>query len=207
MDVRSVLIVDDDDAILYSTSFMLRNAGFSVKTYPDGSSFLNNLDAEQIRTCILLDVRMPGMDGLSVLREIRARGLDMPVIVLTGHGDVSTAVSAMKAGATDFIEKPYKKETLLNSIETAFQLLETGQAQLSQRQAAEAQIGVLTNRERDVLERLTDGLTNKAIAEDLGISARTVEIHRANLMAKLNADTLSAALKIAFAAELGSPDR
>ncbi|MEM8634197.1 MAG: response regulator [Pseudomonadota bacterium] len=204
MDMRNVLIVDDDEAILYSTIFMLRNAGFSVKTYSDGGSFLDDLESLAGQTCALLDVRMPGMDGISVLKEVRSRGVSLPIIVLTGHGDVSTAVSAMKAGATDFLEKPYKKETLLNSIEMGFQLLETSQTQLSQRQAAEARISELTSRELDVLERLTDGLTNKAIAEDLGISARTVEIHRANLMSKLNAETLSAALKIAFAADLGS---
>ncbi|MEM9669132.1 MAG: response regulator [Pseudomonadota bacterium] len=206
MGTRNVLIVDDDEAILYSTSFMLRNAGFSVKTYPDGPPFLDDLDADKEGTCVLLDVRMPKMDGLSVLREVRARGVHMPIIILTGHGDVSTAVSAMRAGATDFLEKPYKKEMLLSSIETAFELIEAGQMKISQHKAAEAKINGLTDRERQVLERLADGLTNKAIAEDLGISARTVEIHRANLMAKLEADTLSAALKLAFAAGLGVSD-
>ncbi|MEM0985249.1 MAG: response regulator [Pseudomonadota bacterium] len=204
MGKRSILIVDDDEAILYSTSFMLRGAGFAVKTYPDGPPFLEDFKNVGENACVLLDVRMPQMDGLSVLREVRAVGASLPVIVLTGHGDVSTAVSAMKAGATDFIEKPYKKETLLQSIETAFHLIEVGQTQMSRRQAAEARIAVLTGREKDVLDRLADGLTNKAIAEDLGISARTVEIHRANLMDKLEAETLSAALKLAFAAGLGT---
>ena len=201
MSSRNIVIVDDDEAIRHSASFMLRHAGFRVKTYPDGISFLNEV-ADIDQACILLDVRMPEMDGLTVLQKLRDDGYGMPVIVLTGHGDVSTAVSAMKAGATDFLEKPYEKASLLDAMNAAFDKMDRGEQEVSLRQAAEARLNALTARERDVLERLVEGRTNKAIATDLDISARTVEIHRANLMTKLEADSLSAVLKIAFSAGL-----
>jgi len=201
---KQVLLVDDDEAIRHSTSFMLRHAGYLVKTFPDGPPFLDAVSSDPKDSCVLLDVRMPQMDGLTVLQTLRDRGYVVPVIILTGHGDVAMAVSAMKAGATDFLEKPYNKAVLTEAIQKAFDMVEAGAAGVTARQAAEGKLLVLTDRERDVLERLADGLTNKAIAKDLNISARTVEIHRANLMSKLEADSLSAALKIAFAAGLGN---
>lgn len=200
---KHVVIVDDDEAIRHSTSFMLRHAGYSVKTFPSGTATLSALPEDPENTCVLLDVRMPDMDGITVLKLLRERGFKVPIIILTGHGDVATAVTAMKTGATDFLEKPYSKGLLLQSIEAAFELLEAGQSAKSSRQEAQGRLQVLTKREHDILARLADGLTNKAIANDLGISPRTVEIHRANVMAKLNADSLSTALKIAFAAGLG----
>ena len=203
MSQNHIIIVDDEEAIRHSTSFMLRHAGYLVKTFPDGPPFLEELTDDPEATCILLDVRMPDMDGITVLKTLRQRGFAVPVIILTGHGDVSTAVTAMKSGATDFLEKPYKKEDLISAIETAFEAIEKGEASLSARQAAEAHIEALTGREKDVLVGLAKGMTNKTIATDLGISARTVEIHRANLMSKLNADNLSAVLKIAFVVGLG----
>lgn len=203
MDKNHIILVDDDEAIRHSASFMLRHAGFIVKTYPDGPPFLKALTQEPLRTCILLDVRMPEMDGLSVLKTLREQGYNTPVIILTGHGDVSTAVDAMKAGATDFLEKPYKKTELMSAIKNAFDLIENGEMLLSAHKAAKARIETLTGREQDVLKALAMGQTNKSIATSLGISARTVEIHRANLMSKLEAETLSATLKIAFAAGLG----
>lgn len=202
MSTSNIIIVDDDEAIRHSASFMLRHAGYTVKTYPDGGSFLDAAD-EIGSACVLLDVRMPEIDGLTVLERLRGRGIDVPVIVLTGHGDVSTAVQAMKLGATDFLEKPYEKARLLAAMEDAFAGIARGDRQLSQETAAKARLEALTAREHDVLERLVDGLTNKAIADDLNISSRTVEIHRANLMTKLDADSLSAVLKTAFAAGMG----
>ncbi len=199
MQERLVYLVDDDEAIRHSASFMLRHVGMTVKTFPDGVSFLSDADRSR-PACVLMDVRMPEMDGLAVLERLRHEGSTMPVIVLTGHGDVSTAVLAMKNGATDFLEKPYEKHALLTAIEQAFERIERGAENAVEEDRAQAKIGVLTARERDVLERLVEGLTNKGIAEDLDISPRTVEIHRANMMAKLEADSLSAALKIAFAA-------
>lgn len=199
---KIVHLVDDDEAIRHSASFMLRHAGYTVKTYKDGVTFLNEAGPEDTG-CILLDVRMPVMDGLQVQAALTEHGIDMPVIVLTGHGDVSVAVQAMKAGAIDFLEKPYEKSQLNAAIEKAFDRIEDKSAHGQRQAEARARLAGLTPRERDVLDRLVEGMTNKAIAEDLNISARTVEIHRANLMEKLEADSLSAALKTAFSAGLG----
>ena len=198
---KRVYLVDDDDAIRHSASFMLRHAGYMVKTFRDGAHFLDNIVADETG-CILLDIRMPGMDGLAVQAELKARGIHMPVIILTGHGDVTVAVAAMKAGATEFLEKPYEKRALLAAIDTAFERLSTQSGDARMKAEAAASIATLTAREKDVLHYLVDGMTNKAIAEALSISPRTVEIHRANLMEKLGAESLSAALRLAFLADL-----
>jgi len=195
-------LVDDDEAIRHSASFMLRHEGFVVKTYEDGVSFLEQLDSKA-RGCVLLDLRMPRMDGLAVQQKLTEKGNDLPVIILTGHGDVPVAVQAMKAGAVDFVQKPYEKQTLLKAIERAFEQMDQEVSNSARAREAKARLTALTAREREVLERLVQGLTNKAIAEDLGISPRTIEIHRANLMMKLEADSLSSALRIAFYAGLG----
>jgi two-component system, LuxR family, response regulator FixJ len=201
-DLRLIHLVDDDEAIRHSASFMLRHAGFRVKTYTDGVAFLDQVaDAE--RGCILLDVQMPGMDGLEVQEALNARGVAMPVIVLTGHGDVAVAVRAMKAGAVDFVEKPYAKQTLVDALTRAFERLEMRRKEDVLAQEARGLIERLTARERDVLTGLVDGQTNKVIAETLDISPRTVEIHRANLMEKMDAPSLSTVLRIAFAAGFG----
>ena len=198
---KTIFLVDDDDAIRHSASFMLRHAGYTVKTFPDGVAFLDQYTPND-HACILLDVRMPVMDGLTVQAKLNERGNTMPIIVLTGHGDVSVAVQAMKNGAIEFLEKPYEKRALLEAIETAFNRIQDEQAQGQLKKEAAARLTRLTPRESDVLKRLVDGMTNKAIAEDLSISPRTVEIHRANLMDKLEADSLSAALRVAFTAGL-----
>lgn len=198
---KRVYLVDDDDAIRHSASFMLRHAGYMVKTFRDGPHFLDNIVADETG-CILLDIRMPGMDGLAVQAELKARGIHMPVIILTGHGDVTVAVAAMKAGAIEFLEKPYEKKALLAAIDTAFERLLTQSGDARMKAEAAASIATLTAREKDVLHYLVDGMTNKAIAEALSISPRTVEIHRANLMEKLGAESLSAALRLAFLADL-----
>ena len=197
-----VHIVDDDDAIRRSAGFMLKTSGFRVQSYESGSDFLKHARSLD-PGCILLDIRMPGMDGLEVQQSLRDAGVLLPVIVMTGHGDVSLAVQAMKAGAVDFIEKPFEKQVLLGAIDL-------GQARLNKRAAdskrgedARSQLNVLTPRELDVLRGLTQGLPNKTIAYDLGISPRTVEIHRSNLMEKLGARSLSEVLRLAFAAGLG----
>ncbi len=205
-DKQVLHLVDDDEAIRHSASFMLRHSGFVVKTYKDGVTFLNEVSSAD-RGCILLDVRMPVLDGLAVQEQLVERGIDWPVIILTGHGDVPIAVQAMKAGAIDFVQKPYEKQSLLASIEKACHSLDHHTTQTEREREANARLSVLTGRERQVLDRLVDGLTNKAIADDLSISARTVEIHRANLMQKLDADSLSAALKTAFAAGIGFENR
>ena len=201
-ETRLIHLVDDDEAIRHSASFMLRHYGFRVKTYTDGVAFLETVATAE-RGCILLDVQMPGMDGLEVQEALNSRGVAMPVIVLTGHCDVAVAVRAMKAGAVDFVEKPYAKQTLVDALTRAFERLETRRKADVQAEEARGLIERLTGRERDVLNGLVDGQTNKAIAEALDISQRTVEIHRANLMEKMDAPSLSTVLRIAFAAGFG----
>jgi two-component system response regulator FixJ len=202
-DKKLVHIVDDEDAIRRSASFMLKTSGFAVQTWASGVEFLK--EARELETgCVLLDVRMPGMDGLTVQRTMAEQGIAMPVIILTGHGDIAIAVQAMKAGAVDFLEKPFERERLLGAIEAAYDRIQNAETSAGRTAEAEILIAGLTAREQDVLRGLADGLPNKTIAYDLGISPRTVEVHRANLMTKLNVRSLSEALRIAFAAGLGS---
>jgi two-component system, LuxR family, response regulator FixJ len=198
-----VHIVDDEEAIRKSTSFMLTAAGYAVETWPSGTAFLKAA-AEARPGCVLLDVRMPDMDGLEVQQALTAQGVAMPVIVLTGHGDVSIAVRAMKAGAVDFIEKPFEQGALIEAIETGLGRLRDADTKRQAATDANVRLEGLTARERDVLAGLADGMANKVIANHLGISPRTVEIHRANLMAKLEVRSLSDALRIAFAAGMGT---
>ena len=201
-ETRLIHLVDDDEAVRHSASFMLRHAGFSVKTYADGVTFLES--AQQAAPgCILLDVQMPHMDGLEVQQRLNDLGVSLPVIVLTGHGDVEVAVKAMKAGAIDFVEKPYEKQTLVVALTRAFERLDARSQKDVLTDEAKGRVERLTPRERDVLIGLVDGFTNKMIAESLDISPRTVEIHRANLMEKLDAPSLSSVLRIAFAAGVG----
>lgn len=202
MDKKLVHIVDDEEMIRRSAGYMLKTSGYAVTTWPSGTAFLKEVKHVE-HGCILLDVRMPEIDGLDVQRMLAERGVAMPIIIMTGHGDVSIAVRAMKAGAVDFMEKPFEKAGLLNAIETAFDRIASADKQASRAAEAAVILGVLTARERDVLEGLAQGLPNKTIAYDLGISPRTVEVHRANLMTKLDVRSLSDALRIAFAAGLG----
>lgn len=199
---RLVHLVDDDEDIRRSASFMLRTANLIVKTYASGPELLGVKDLPS--GCILLDIRMPEMTGLEVQAELKRRGQLLPVVIMTGHGDVGLAVEAMKAGAVDFIEKPFEKAVLLGALEEGFaRLTRAGNAQ-ARREAAEAKLKVLTGREREVLDGLARGLPNKTIGYDLGISARTVEVHRANVMTKLGVPSFAEALRIAFAARLGA---
>jgi two-component system response regulator FixJ len=197
---RLVHLVDDDEAIRRSVGFMLKTSGFRVCAYESGSELMKaapNLE----QGCLLLDIRMPGMDGLEVQAALKEKGVALPVIIMTGHGDVSLAVQAMKAGAIDFIEKPFEKAVLMSALEQGEQSLKRTADNLKSAQDAAVRLNALTPRERDVLDGLAKGLPNKSIAYDLGISPRTVEIHRANLMAKLEVRSLSEALRLAFAAQ------
>ena len=198
--LRLVHLVDDDEAIRRSVGFMLKTSGFHVRTYESGDDLLksaSNLEAG----CILLDIRMPGMDGLELQAALRDKGIGLPVIIMTGHGDVTLAVQAMKAGAVDFIEKPFEKAVLLSAIDHGLERLRRSAASVDRADEAAVRLQVLTPREREVLDGLAKGLPNKTIAYDLGISPRTVEIHRANLMSKLGVKSLSEALRIAFAVQ------
>lgn len=197
---RLVHVVDDDGAIRRSVSFALKTSGFQVQVYESSSDFLKAA-ADFESGCILLDIRMPGMDGLELQEALKGKGVSLPVVIMTGHGDVGLAVRAMKAGAVDFIEKPFQKAVLLGAIEQGFSRLNGSRNNHEEASEAAVKLRLLTRREREVLEGLTQGLPNKSIAYDLNISPRTVEIHRANVMSKLSVKSLSEALRIAFAAE------
>jgi two-component system response regulator FixJ len=184
---------------------MLRTSGYIVKTYASGVELLARA-RELAPGCILLDIRMPEMDGLEVQRTLKERGVLLPVVIITGHGDVNLAVQAMKAGAVDFIEKPFEKDVLIGAIEEGFARIDQAGRRHARADEARVRLEALTPREHDVLEGLVRGHPNKTIAYDLGISPRTVEIHRANLMGKLGVPSLSEALRIAFAAGLGGGD-
>lgn len=197
---KLVHIVDDDDSVRRSAAFMLKHAGYRVESHVSGVAFLKDSKSAE-RGCVLLDVRMPEMDGLEVQQEMAARGIDMPVVILTGHGDIALAVKAMRGGAVNFIEKPYEKEELLRAIEEAYARLDRSHDREMKSGEAKIRLASLTGRERDVLNGLVAGYPNKTIAYDLGISPRTVEIYRANMMEKLRVRSLSEALRIAFIAE------
>lgn len=199
-DCRRVHVVDDDLSVRRSVAFMLKTSGYEVETHESGQALLK-ASGDLADGCILLDIRMPGMDGLETQDALRKRGVTLPVIIMTGHGDISLAVRAMKAGAVDFIEKPFDNEVLFAALELAFDRLSAKAATRDRKKDAEVRLQGLTPRERDVLDGLANGLPNKTIAYDLGISPRTVEIHRANLMLKLKVRSLSEALRIAFAAQ------
>jgi two-component system response regulator FixJ len=195
-----VHLVDDDDSVRRSVSFMLKTSGFRVQLYGSGQELLK--EARSLAPgCILLDIRMPGMDGLEVQEVLKEAGVSLPVIVMTGHGDVPLSVKAMKAGAVDFIEKPFEKAALLSALDQGFASLKRSDDSRQRARDAGVKLQVLTPREREVLDGLAEGLPNKTIAYDLGISPRTVEIHRANVMTKLGVRSLSEALRLAFAAQ------
>jgi len=192
-----VCVIDDDEAIRKSLAFLLRAANVEVQTYESASVFLENM--RNIRSgCIITDVRMSGMSGIDLLRRLRQLKTLMPVIVITGHGDVPLAVEAMKEGAVNFLEKPFDHDTLLAAIRSAL----AERANNGERQAGRAAIydkfEVLSTRERQVLEGLVAGHPNKTIAFDLGISPRTVEVYRANVMTKMAATSLSDLVRMAI---------
>jgi two-component system response regulator FixJ len=199
-ELNLVHLVDDDEAIRRSVGFMLKTSGYRVRTYQSGAELLKGMSGLETG-CILLDVRMPDIDGMEVHKALAEKGVTLPVIIMTGHGDVGLAVEAMKAGAVDFIEKPFEKGVLLGAIELGIGRLKKSSASRERSDQAAIRLQALTPREREVLKGLAKGLPNKTIAYDLGISPRTVEIHRANLMNKLDVRSLSEALRIAFAAQ------
>lgn len=201
---RLVHLVDDDESVRRSVGFMLKTSGHLVNAYASGTELMKSAKALE-PGCILLDIRMAGMDGLEVQEALKDAGVSLPVIIMTGHGDVPLSVRAMKAGAIDFIEKPFEKSVLLSALELGFASLKRSSVGRERAREAAVRLQVLTPREREVLDGLAEGLPNKTIAYDLGISPRTVEIHRANLMTKLEARSLSEALRLAFAAQEQEP--
>jgi two-component system, LuxR family, response regulator FixJ len=200
---RMIHLIDDEEALRRSASFLLKTSGYAVTTWESGVAFLKEARHAE-PGCVLLDIRMPDMDGLEVQKAMAERGIAMPIIILTGHADVAMAVTAMKAGAIDFLEKPFEKAALVAAIDAAFHHIE-GRDQAQERMdEARLRIAALTPREQEVLTGLANGLPNKSIAYDLEISPRTVEVHRANLMTKLGVGSLSDALRLAFAAGVGA---
>jgi len=199
----TIFIVDDDEAVRESLALLLEASGYRVAAYASGAAFLAALK-RGAEGCLLVDVRMPGIGGLEVQEELARRDSAVPAIVMTGHGDVPLAVRAMRAGAADFIEKPFSDETILASIERA---LRQGEAQRQDR-ARNAEVLAhaerLTEREREVLDELVAGHPNKVIAHHLSISPRTVEIHRARVMEKMQARSLSELVRMALSAGLGA---
>jgi two-component system response regulator FixJ len=185
-----VHIIDDDVAVRQSLAFLLSTAGFAVRVHESATAFLEVLPFAQVG-CIVTDIRMPEMDGLELQRRLRASKISVPVIVITGHGDVALAVEAMKSGAADFIEKPFDDEVLIGAIRSA--LARRTEDARGEARAAEirSRLGLLSAREREVLGGLVAGKANKVIAYDIGISPRTVEVYRANVMTKMQADSLS----------------
>jgi two-component system response regulator FixJ len=200
---RSVYIVDDDAALRRSIERLLRSAGLTASSYETAFAFLDAAP-ELIDGCILLDVRMPGMDGLELQEHLNSLGINMPVIMMTAKGDVGTAVRAMKAGADDFIEKPFDDDLLLGAISAALTRAR-GPTHRDWMEAAERVAG-LSPRERQVLEALVAGRLTKQIAHDLGISARTVEVHRAHMLERLGTRTLPEAVRLSVMAALAPAD-
>ena len=200
---KLVHIVDDEESVRRSLDFLLRSANYRTERWGDGEAFLKGADKAE-PACVLLDVRMPGMDGLQVQAEMAGRGYNLPVIVLTGHGDISTAVRAMQGGAVDFLEKPFNRERLLDALAVGFARIEDRETARKREDWARTEVAKLTEREKEVLEGLACGYPNKTIAYDLGISSRTVEVYRANVMTKFEVSNFADALRVAFAAGMGS---
>jgi two-component system, LuxR family, response regulator FixJ len=192
-----VHVIDDDEAVRHSIEFLLRTSGVTARTYDSALAFLNALPTID-PGCIITDVRMPGISGIELLRRLAEMQIKMPVIVITGHGDVPLAVEAMKSGAVDFLEKPFEDELLLGSVRSALNRSQENAEREAERAEVEARLATLTNREREVLEGLVAGKPNKIIAFDLAISPRTVEIYRANVMTKMEAGSLSELVRMAL---------
>jgi two-component system, LuxR family, response regulator FixJ len=200
----TIFIVDDDDAVRDSLSLLLQSAGYDTLSVHESSRNLLETATPQAGDCLLLDVRMPDMDGLELQAELNRRGVHLPVIIMTGHGDVPIAVRAMKAGAVDFIEKPFSDELLLESVRRALALAAEVKSGTEEADETRRRVETLTAREREVLDGMVAGHPNKVIAYDLGISPRTVEIHRARVMEKMEARSLSALVRMVLAAGVAS---
>lgn len=192
-------VIDDDIAMRDSLAFLLDVNGFKPEVYESADAFLNGTSVDVAR-CVVSDIRMPGMTGVELVRKLKGSGSSCPVILITGHGDVALAVDAMKAGAVDFIEKPFDDEALLGAIRSALDARPAEPGGGSARKEAEARLADLSPRERDVLQGLVAGKINKVIAHDLSISPRTVEVYRANIMAKTGARSMSELMRLALAA-------
>lgn len=186
----TVFIVDDDDAVRSSLRLLLKSVGLQATAFPAARDYLAAWDPEQ-PGCLVLDVRMPGMSGLELQEELNRRGAIVPVIFITGHGDIPMAVEAMQHGAFDFLQKPFRDQDLIDRIQKATERDAANRSQLREKEQIRARLDSLTPREREVLTLVTSGKANKVMAGDLGVSQRTVEIHRARVMEKMHAASLA----------------
>ena len=200
-----VHVIDDDEASRQSLAFLLQTADIEVRTYASATVFLD-LAPKLGWSCVITDLRMPGMSGIDLLRRLKELDVEVPVIVITGHGDVPLAVEAMKIGAVDFLEKPFDDKVLLASVRGALARRDGDKRRHGERAEIESRLATLSPRERDVLSGLVSGRANKQIAYDLGISPRTVEIYRANLMNKMQAGSLSELVRMALIAGMLGAD-
>jgi len=194
-----VHVVDDDEAVRHSLEFLLATVAIKVRTYESAEAFLKNLPHFE-PGCVITDIRMSGLSGLDLMKRLKEHGMSIPVIAITGHGDVPLAVEAMKCGAVDFLEKPFDDETLLAAVRSALNQHKHQDTRDAERADIMERLQSLSNRERQVLDGLIQGHPNKTIGFDLGISARTVEIYRANVMTKMRASSLSDLVRMALVA-------
>lgn len=185
----NIFIVDDDDAFRDSLSWLLESTSYKIYTFNSGEAFLDNYNGKP--GCLLLDIRMPGISGLALQQELHRRDIRLPTLILTGHGDIPMAVSAIKSGALDFIEKPFDDQVLLNHIAKAMELAEQWHQEQQLRNQLIGRWETLSKREKQVMELVVSGLANKVIAETLQISPKTVEVHRARVMSKMEAGSLA----------------
>jgi two-component system response regulator FixJ len=186
----TVFVVDDDEAVRTSLRLLLKSVGLPVETFASAQEFLDQFDPDRAG-CLVLDIRMPGMSGLELQQHLNDRHSIMPVVFITGHGDVPMAVEAMQAGAVDFIQKPFRDQDLIDRINRALEKDREMRGELRERDEIRRRMSQLTPREREVLELVTQGKANKVIAGDLNVSQRTVEIHRARVMEKMGANSLA----------------
>lgn len=200
MTAQLVHIVDDDRQFSTSINLLLKSFGFLTETYSCGRKFLDEANLQ--RGCVLLDFCMPEMDGLDVLRVLEERGVNLPVIMISGHGSIPVAVEAMKLGAADFLEKPLLESSLIDAISLAYTQWAATESRRASRELASRRIKELSRRELQVLQGLLGGLSNKGIARRLGLSVRTIEMHRARMLATLEADSLAEAVRMAIYARL-----
>jgi two-component system, LuxR family, response regulator FixJ len=187
---QTVFIVDDDEAVRDSLGFLMRTIGLAYKTYALALDFLDEFEVNR-PGCLLLDIRMPGMSGLKLQKELAQRHSILPIIFITGHGDVPMAVEAMRDGAFDFVQKPFRDQDLIDCVHNALEVDSRNRAVLIEREQVNCNLNTLTERERQILDRVVEGKSNKAIAAELYLSQRTIEVHRAHVMEKMQADSVA----------------
>jgi FixJ family two-component response regulator len=195
---RKVFLIDDDEDVRNALSLLLRTVGFAVEPFPSALAFLDRQDRKTLG-CIVVDMRMPGLSGLQLVERLAAEGERMPVVVVTGHGDVAACRRAFKAGAVDFLTKPVDEQVLIEAVEAGFRRLETQSRGHAKAEQAQARLARLTQREREILDMVARGRSTKEIARALDLSPRTVETHRANLAEKLGTNSVAELVRLVLA--------